>query len=148
MNSSHIARSWMLAAQHGPCRQWTSQLIAWIVPKIVSGSFRLILPSELSQNSSQPKNFLSFKSWKTSRLSRITLLTCKLGLMDEKETKIIIPHRYLAPLAFYTRNIETGAVAAVKISQAFGIAVWVYFSIANGYKDDYAAGQKLWNLAP
>ena len=32
-------------------------------------------------------------------------------------------YRYLAPFAFYTRNVETGEVKALKISQAFGIAV-------------------------
>jgi hypothetical protein len=37
-------------------------------------------------------------------------------------------HSYLAPFLFYTRNINTGEIAALKVSDSFGVAVCVCHS--------------------
>lgn len=103
-------------------------------------------PSELSQSSSHQKKYLSLKLWHTNHHSRTTLSTCKSGWISDEHPKYLIFNliRYLAPFAFYTRNVGTGEVAALKIPKAFGIAVWV-IALVNYCNDTYTAEQKFWN---
>ncbi|KDR67422.1 hypothetical protein GALMADRAFT_1086258 [Galerina marginata CBS 339.88] len=49
---------------------------------------------------------------------------------------------YLAPFAFYTRNQETGEVAALKISQAFGVAVNFKISLLNSFINIHGPGME------
>ena len=129
MDLLHVAHSWIRAVHHGLYSQWINQPFAWIALNIVWVSIKHMLPSEQSQNSSHQKSYLKLKPWHTSHHSRTTLSTCKPGWISSKHPKQLRfnPIRYIAPFAFYTRNVGTGEVAAVKIPKAFGIAVWVIF---------------------
>ncbi|KDR77562.1 hypothetical protein GALMADRAFT_138652 [Galerina marginata CBS 339.88] len=49
---------------------------------------------------------------------------------------------YLAPFAFYTRNIATGDVKALKVSQAFGIAVNFEISLLNTHVNRNGPGME------
>ncbi|KDR70691.1 hypothetical protein GALMADRAFT_144577 [Galerina marginata CBS 339.88] len=40
---------------------------------------------------------------------------------------------YLAPFSFYTRNVQTGIIAAVKVSDSFGVAVDFQISLLNSF---------------
>jgi len=147
MDFVHVAHSWTWAVLHGLYSQWINQPSAWIAPKVVWVSIKHILPSERSQSSLHQKNYLPLKPWHGSHHSRTTLSTCKPRLLSCQHPKQLTSNliRYLAPFAFYTRNVETGEVAALKIPKAFGIAVWV-IAFVNYCNGTYSAEQKFWNL--